>query len=209
MSAQIVVTATRDSLMKAEAPTGNFGSNAFCDHEVTYLGGDKSGWWRAIADFDLSAIPAGSTVVAASLIRHVFALNNGGQGGRISRCTRPGQWVESEVTWNNYKSGSAWSAAGGDFDDTGPPANVDYTEPSSTGDHTVTGLSALVQDAIDNRGGTLSIITRLVDEDPEVDTRYRWRSKEHGSGIWRVVVDYVPPVSVAVRRRPLNALLGR
>ena len=46
-------------------------------------------------------------------------------GVEISVCklTRT-NWVDTEATWNQYKSGSGWSSAGGDYVTTSPTKGV-------------------------------------------------------------------------------------
>ena len=170
----------------------NFGAYIYIRHGVTYDGGTKSQWYRGIANFDVSDL-AGAQINSAKLVREVWSLVNGGVLGKISRCTRPANWTEDGVTWNKYDGTSAWTAEGGDFDDGGPPAAITYSEPTSLGTHEITGLKDFVEDALDNRSGIVSIITRLALEVPGTTTRFVWWSKEHESDIWRLVIDYTLP----------------
>ena len=189
--AELTVDATIDSFMSETEADGNNGDQDFMVHDVVYSGEMKLQWRRSIVNFDVSAL-AGATINSAKLTRHIWSITNGGQSARLSRCTRPADWTEGGVTWNKYDGANSWTNGGGDVDDTGPPAKVDYTEPTATGDHDVTGLEAFVTDALDNRANIVPLITRLVDEDPGVTTQYAWRSIEYGSDIWRLVIDYTP-----------------
>jgi hypothetical protein len=94
-----------------------------------------------------------------------------------------------------------WTLVGGDFDDTGPPAVITYTEATGTGSHEILGLKPFVEDALDNRDGIVSIITRLTDEAPETDTQYVWASKDYGSDIWHLVIDYTPAAVAGLPER--------
>lgn len=192
--------AVADSYINKLLETDNFGSDTFVRHGPIYGGGDKATLERGIVNFDVSSL-AGATINSAKMVREIWSIANGGQGGQLSRCTRPAGWVESEVTWLEYSNGNAWTEAGGDFDDTGPPAKITYTEPASTGTHEVTGLKDFVEDALDNRSGIVSLITRLVDEIQSETTSYFWRSKEYGSNIWRLVIDYTPVLPTSPGRR--------
>lgn len=95
------------------------------------------------------------------------------------RVTRT-DWSETTGTWNSYAAGLDWTTAGGDVTATGQGS---WTAPAIAGRFTITGLSGLAQDAIDNRGGQLHFIMRLQDEStPTVAVVCRDRD-------WAVAVD--------------------
>lgn len=193
--AVITIVATRDTHLHSGFQDASQESPTFIVHGFDYVGDVKSGAIRALVNFDLSAIAA-STVNTALLRRTIRGIGGaGGTNGRLSRCTRPADWVEAEATWRNYRAGNAWTTAGGDFDDAGPPAAVTYTEPIATGLHTITGLAALAQDALDNRGNLLSLITRIL-TDTGVDNWYEWDPSEDVAP-WEVEIDYTPPAGAA------------
>jgi hypothetical protein len=114
----------RDSKMQG-IPKGaqefNFGGASSLRHITLFSGQSKSTWERGIVDFDVSEL-AGTAVLTAKLVREIAMLSNGGHQAKLSRCTRPGTWVEGQVTWLEYKNGSDWTTGGGDLDDGGPPA---------------------------------------------------------------------------------------
>ena len=184
----------RDSKMQGIpefAQALNYGGAPTLRHIVLYAGGGKSTWERTIVDFDVAQISE-AKILGAKLVREITLLSNGGHQAKLSRCTRPGEWVESEVTWLRYKAGADWTDNGGDFDDTGPPAVLTYDEPTITGEHEIGGLLAFVEDAIESRGGIVSLVTRLSDETPDVDTGASWFAKGHAQS-WRLVVEYTAP----------------
>lgn len=169
----------------------NYGTDQTLFNSITYLGGDKAFLFRPIGNFDVSPV-AGLTINSAKLVREITSVTNGGFSAILSRCTRPADWTEGGVTWNKYDGTNAWTDAGGDFDDTGPPAKIDYTEPTATGEHEITGLKDFVTDAIDNRSNIVSIIMRHSDENPASTTGAQFRSVDNGADIWHLVVDYTP-----------------
>ena len=188
--AELTVEANIDAFIEGLiAPDLSHGLAESCQQHITYLGGAKALWSRTIGNFDVSAL-AGRPINSAKLVREIHVLTNGGFSAILSRCERPADWVEDQVTWNEYSNGNAWDNSGGDFDDAGPPAKITYTEAPATGTHEVTGLKDFVEDALANRSGIVSIITRLADENPPVSTGSQWRSKEHGSDVWRLVIDF-------------------
>jgi autotransporter-associated beta strand protein len=72
---------------------------------------------RSLLRFDLSALPTGSTLSAASLtltVSGTFGGNPGGESMNIHRLTQ--SWTEGGVTWNHYDGTNTWASAGGDYD---------------------------------------------------------------------------------------------
>lgn len=182
----------QDSYISGTNRSLNFGSDPFVVHDVVYAGGTKVNWRRAIVNFDVSAL-GGTIIASAKLVRKIYTITNPGRAAVITRCTRPSQWTEDGVTWNTYDGVNAWTNPGGDTDDVGPPARIDYTEALDVGTHELSGLKPFVDDALANRGGIVALITHLADEAPEVTTQFAWRSKEHGADIWRLVIDFEQP----------------
>ena len=187
-----------DALIDAHYDAKNSGVNKDQPNQLelgaTYLFGNKDHGYRVIGNFDVGIVAA-STINAVSLFREISLISGPGSAAAfISRCTRPADWVEGEVTWDDYKSSTAWTDAGGDFDDTGPPAKVNYTEASGTGELEITGLLALVTDARANRSHIVSIVLRLDDEDPGNNDYYRWKPSEH-SDSWYLEIDHTPPAA--------------
>jgi len=197
---ELTVYATTDCYLSGVSKDTNYGAGPYALSRILYGGGTKVAWERSLGNFDVSEL-AGATITAAKLVRRVWSITGpGGHQAFVSRCTRPADWVENQATWNQYKSGSNWTTAGGDFDDT-TPGKITYTEPTATGDHEIAGLGPYVEDALANRNGIVSLHLRLADEDPDVDQGAAWRTKEYGSDVWRLVIDYDDPLSPDPGRR--------
>ena len=178
-----------DASMSGINPDSNYGAGTSLWVGVAYFGGNKSDFFRAIMDFDVSDL-AGETIVTARLERYVYdIIGEAGATAQIMRCTRPGDWVESQVTWNNYKTGSSWTAGGGDVDVSNPPP-VSYAEASSAGWHAISGLGGFVEDALANRGGIVSLIFRLADEVPDAGAEYVFFSTRSALNHPRLIVEY-------------------
>jgi len=203
------IEAAIDSFIHGIATTANYGALEYVELGLRFSGaGVKLDWERAIANFDVSAL-AGATINSAKLVQDVTVATVEGaadRSGKVKRCTRPADWVESEVTWLNYKAGTTWTDEGGDMD-ASTPTPVDFTIPTATGTWEITGLAGFVTDALANRAGTVSVILHLVSEgDDDLDRQTRWRSSEYATASerWRLVVDYTPPAG-GNRRRLLAA----
>lgn len=100
-----------DTSLLQSAPTTNYGTTTY----LLVQSQDGSRNMRTILKFDFSSLPAGAIISAATL--SLYELTGGNAAGYTYgayELTQAG-WVELEATWNNYKTGSAWAAAGGDY----------------------------------------------------------------------------------------------
>jgi len=181
---------SKDSMMDKLDPDANYNLD-FCRVGPSYSGGSKDTLFRSIGNFDVSSL-AGATISAAELHRQIISVSTGGFGAKIARCTRPSTWTEDGVTWNKYDGVNAWTAGGGDLD---AGLEFAYLEASANGDHVITGLGALVDDALANRSGVVSVILRI-QTDPGVSAFVDFMSRENTTN-WRFVVDYTPAAGAA------------
>jgi len=133
---------TKDTLIYQNAPTTNYGSSVTfsCSPQTNYVS-------RSMIEFVISDIPAGAVFSAATLQLYYFLWENLNPVGKTVwayKLTRT-DWVESQATWNIYKTGSNWTTAGGDYV-TSNPAGGSITVPASYGWLSFDTL-AIVQDA--------------------------------------------------------------
>ncbi len=75
---------------------------------------------RSILKFDFSALPADVVITSATLSIYYYTTEAGTPEGRTYDAKRITQtaWVEAEANWNDYNTGNAWAAGGGDFTET-------------------------------------------------------------------------------------------
>ena len=123
---------------------------------VLVIAETKAEWLRGLMRFDISAI-AGETITAVemrlgviagfALVDHLIA--------RID--TNTNTWVESECTWDDYKTATAWDSGGGDFTttnqftDTNQPSSGTWTIPTNS------DFVAQLQTALDSDSGIYSV----------------------------------------------------
>lgn len=158
----------------------NYGDAPSYRAVVLFIGDTKSSWERALLRFDLSSL-IGRSFSSAALRHDLIAFDGSNTSLRLSRLVSPANWTENGVTWNNRNPGNPWANPGSDFDDTGPPASVDFDCPSELGFHQHAFMLPFVEDALANRSGILSFHIRLVDEDPPGDFGREWNAKEPGT----------------------------
>jgi len=123
-----------------------------------YLGKLNSGKftpnYRLLFRFVLPAVPG--NVIAATLTLY----NDGSQGASQTaygyRCTRP--WTELGATRNTYDGVNLWSAVMGDWD-----AGMEASAAVGVGEDLVLDVTALVVDAIANRGNELSLLLKTAE----------------------------------------------
>jgi hypothetical protein len=133
---------------------------------------------RTILHFDLDSIPTTPTptITIATLQMTAAFVAGGGVGAKVKRITQGSSWVDTQATWINYVTATAWSPV--NYDGTVPPATGPYTDtdavswttPTAVGDFSITGLATLVQDAVTNRSGDLFIM--LMYDDEVTDAHY-------------------------------------
>ncbi len=115
---------------------------------------------RVWLEFDISAIPAGATITDAYLDGYVDTAGGAAYACTCHRITQTAV-VEAEVTWDDYSSGNAWTAGGGDYS----TPTVAFNMPTATGDQTIiNGMVAFCQDALDSRSGIVRMILIKDDE---------------------------------------------
>ncbi|MEM3501760.1 MAG: DNRLRE domain-containing protein [Candidatus Bathyarchaeia archaeon] len=79
---------------------------------------------RTLVKFDLSGIPSGSTVNKAYLLLYYYGRMNDPVGRTLNAYRVTKNWVETEATWNIYKTGSSWDTAGGDYTTVGGASSI-------------------------------------------------------------------------------------
>lgn len=197
--ATLSVQPTKDAYGVSNVPNDNYGSELdvrLRDYSVSVE--------RAFLHFDISALPAGAIVSAATFSLYYYSedlVDALGKAVKAYKLTRA-DWVEGEVTWNNYKSGSAWSAAGGDFVTTDPAGGSD-TMPTAPGwiDFDV---KAIVEDAVANVSKQVHLLVKYDAENLDV-THFSGSSLYSRTGSPgdttlrpKLVITYTEPASFVV-----------
>ncbi|MCH8066315.1 MAG: hypothetical protein IIC90_10915 [Chloroflexi bacterium] len=100
---QATIVADIDSFMDAVVSVDNFGSLERVETTSLFAGETKLAIDRAIGNFLLSAIPAGATIDSAKLVQDIYLVQAGSRAATVYRCTRPDQWTELGVTWQDYE----------------------------------------------------------------------------------------------------------
>lgn len=190
-----------DTWLNELSPTANKGSDTTFEVGFSTGFGGKSS--RGLLKFPLAALPGGAVILTAKIGLTVSVGAGTAEAARVRRVTQSG-WLEGEATWDDYKSATAWAAAGGDYTATD---EVNWTLPTGTGDIEIAGLKTLVEDAIANRGGDLHVILMRATE-ASVTSVVTLRSGEYATAAERprLIVDYLLPGGVirsrAGRRAP-------
>lgn len=173
-------------------------------------GGDptKQACNRTIFFFDLLgtvidglAIGAGATIAAATL--SVNADSGGGAPGtcRAVRITRANYFGYDHTTWNEYDTGNAWTAGGGDIDATYAQT---FPVPASLGPTDLCDLAAMAQDALENHGGILVVMLHVVNDTAiYTTTSTAWRmistDRPNGEHAPRLVVSHNTQIAAAAQ----------
>lgn len=152
----------RDSYLSEGQANTNFGSELFM-FVRDYAGALKNA--RMVVNFPLSSIPAGARILEATLQLYNYDGQAADEGQVVwaYKLTRT-DWVEAQVTWNNYKAGSPWTTPGGDYV-TSSPAGGSLTLPDTVGG--AGWLEWIVTDIVDDAWSNsidVNIVLRLESE---------------------------------------------
>src|SRR3990170_1048895 len=104
--AQVTLTATKDCGMQSNDADVNKDSSGYVQVGEWASGTEID---RGLFQFDLSSIPAGSTIDSATLRLYDRGtdLSSTTRIMRVYRCVR--NWGETTVTWNKYDGTNLWT----------------------------------------------------------------------------------------------------
>ena len=123
-------TAGQDAMNYSIVPTNNFGTN------VALLSSNSGSFIRGYVKFDVSSIP--SIAVCNSSTLTLYVTNNVSATATLtahSLASGVSSWTEAGLTWNNYKSATAWPGSAGSN-----TAGTDY-ETAAMGTGTMPGTA--------------------------------------------------------------------
>jgi hypothetical protein len=142
-----------------------------------------------------ATIPSGSTVQTATFDFYVNTVGGGGLPANSYAWyrLRRTDWVESEATWNSYKSGSAWTTAGAeDYSNDNDTSVADLAAAITTTGYKTMDVTNCARDAVVSRSQILNVLVWS----GEANSRYIITStKENGTDANRpkLTVTYTPP----------------
>jgi hypothetical protein len=156
----VVFALTKDLRIESGSPSTNF------NEDWLHAGRSSGSARRFLLHYDLSSIPAGSTVSSATLDGVSTLELTPTAPAKVKRLTTT-TWGETTATWNTSDGVTAWSPANSASPQTGPYTEVDAVAVNlprgglvapTAFPFSIPGLAALAQDAIDNRAGQLHLI---------------------------------------------------
>jgi hypothetical protein len=169
-----------DTRLVSAAPTTNYATSNLA------LNAWNINNTRTLFRFDLSSIPAGSTVDSTDLQITVYSKSLAGdRAARFHPVTST--WLEAQATWNNRLTGTAWTSAGGDFN-AGVVDNVTVTNSLGVKNYVIDNT---IQDCIDNSRD--DFIFKFTDETDASNRNILFRQSEYGSDEPKLTVNYTAP----------------
>ena len=154
-SPQTIQPSNIDTRLSGAQPTTNFGTD---DLVVVEIAAALVG--RGIFKFDFSSVvPTGSTINSA--IFSVYNVTTNGDRTLTCYRLRRTDWVETEATYNIYKTGSNWGTAGAKNTSTDIDTTNSATATATSGWVAFT-VTAQVQTALDSVSGVAHFL--LADE---------------------------------------------
>ncbi len=135
----------QDAYIQSKNPSTNNGTSG-----SMVINRETGNLQRALVQFDMSSIPAGSTIMRATLKLQATSIDG---LLTIDAYQVLQAWAEGSTTWNESSSGINWSTAGGDFNATA----LDSITTAATGQHTW-DITALVQDWVDGAAQNYGVL---------------------------------------------------
>lgn len=194
----------KDAILISDVATTNFGASGVID-----IGEQNPGTTirRGVIQFDLSGIPAGSTILTATL--SLYCTVDYSSNARTMRAFRLKRaWVESEVTWNIYSSGNSWQTAGGfgtdDCEQTDIGSRAFSASETLNQFKDIALTASAVQEWLDGAFANNGLLLKM---DTESNDGYRFLSSSDGTAANRpkLVITYQLKQSAAGALAPAGA----
>ncbi|MDI6603881.1 MAG: DNRLRE domain-containing protein [Thermoanaerobacteraceae bacterium] len=96
----VIQPSAKDASLESGYPTTNTGSDKNLWIGRYFIGFSGNSVYRALVQFDVSSIPAGSTVTNAILRLYIGLVTNSSIAANITPYLVTGVWDENTVTWN-------------------------------------------------------------------------------------------------------------
>lgn len=182
--------------MSSALPTTSGGADS-----VLVTGEDNTGadTFRSCIKFDLSSIPAGSTINSATLtMTHAEAGNWRASNNRAVSIYRLLRSFTEGLTWNRYDGTNNWGTAGcanttSDRESANIGSSTVTTGEADESEKSWTLTASKIQEML--TGGSFSNNGFLIKTDTEDNDRQQWHSGESATESKRpkLVIDYTPP----------------
>lgn len=195
-------TTGKDNIIVSGTATTNYGDSPAIDFGEDNTASNFIA--RSLIQFDLSSIPAGSTINTATLTLTLSSAgtfrSSNNRTARIYRMLR--SWVELESTWNIAATSVNWGTAGADNTTSDREATdigsaTFNTSDSANTEKSFTLTASEIQEMI--TGGGFTNNGFMVKVDTETNDRYFVHSCEASTASYRpkLVIDYTPPAGGA------------
>lgn len=193
-----LTTSLKDTtLVETGVSPSGAGSNMVVGRRYIDVGIPELGTYlsNALIQFDLATLPSNAIVSSAIMTLRCAGPSTTGPAFTILGIDPAKAWVEAEADWDEYATGSLWTAPGGDFDPliTDIPDNL----PTTVGDKTY-DVTTIVQSQFTDQSQTT--IGVLMYYDIATVDYATFITKEFGiSARWpRLSITYTEPVQGVV-----------
>lgn len=157
MSITTIFNLTKDSYIRSNVPTGNYGTETVLSlGELGTSGVTRNG----VFEFDVSSMASATDIVSANFT--LFVINTFGTTEKTMTVARLDQdFTETTVTWNTSDGSTDWTGGAGASGNavTALPTYSMTVGPGTTDQ--IIDIAALVRDAIINHAGILRLVIYL------------------------------------------------
>jgi hypothetical protein len=172
----VTLTAVADTFVSSGSPGTNYNG-------LTYFYVNQAN--QGLVKWDLSGIPTNATISSVTMDLFIHNLT----GGWVNLYAVTQSWVESQATWNNRQTGTAWTTPGGTLGAKVGTAGLWTTgwqsiDPSYSGMFNFNGLvQGWVNGTVANNGIAFNV-------DPS-STQFWFGAADQNSGLGtKLVIDY-------------------
>jgi len=155
---------------------------------------DLTTWTRrCLFEFDISSLPSNATITSATLGLYYNSYGNNDPNGKTVWAYKLSRtdWVDTEATWNIYKTGSSWTSAGGDYV-TSNPSGGSTTFPAAADAWMEWDVQDIVEDAVANENAAEILLKYATEGLASGHTDANLRASEHTTANTRpkLVIEY-------------------
>jgi hypothetical protein len=160
---------------------------------------------RALFQFDLSGIPAGSTINSVSLrVSAVLLVPLSPANSTFDLRRLLASWTETEVTWNSRLSTGRWETPGASGPSDSVPIGSSSVFVTGLGSYTFPSTPALVADVqawVNNPGNNFGWLL-LSEAEATPRTARHFATREDALNTPRLVINFSPPAALGIVLQP-------
>jgi hypothetical protein len=189
-------TSTVDAHIYAISPDTNYGAS----NPMRIGVASTTQYYRGLWKFDVSSIPSGSVVSAASLTLNCSAATDNSKHSYLKIYRQLKAWVEAEVTWNIYSTGNNWTSAGGFNASDCEQTEIGSADVTIAASYTIALTASKIQEWISGTLTNNGLFGKEQEDNGNTNSYKRYDSSENGTAGNRPLLSVTYTTGGALRR---------